>query len=755
MRLRLLIAVCLLVLLAQVPASANTYWTYDPSWEAPTGYYDSAQGLLGQDLWDALHNIIRHDYFGSPGALHRFVPYGDAPPALDRLDQAGPGPAPFEPWELNLIFDNVNVLVTDPVSKQREHVWPASRQQLSPPRNDLGRDYADLHALRWIEASTNQARSNLNFGGFRADGSAGPSGVYWYPGEAHKGQVARMLFYMAVRYDGTEPDTVDLQIVNGNPAAWLGLHGDLESLIQWHIDDPPDAFELRRNHLIFSPTYVNEFGQTVTNNFYQGNRNPFIDNPQWAVELFAGGSENNDSQIYVGSQPNPDGSSSVHLDFGRVMQFSSPASQAVTVTKTGDDSTTFSIAASGTTTDPTGTQAFAPGSQTLELTVNAPSTSTTGNKNAMVTIDNTAATSAGPGLGSDDANDTITVSMTSVKKRTVVYSGSTPVDLGTTIVGGAVTPVGDATLVSVGVNSNTTSVTVAMTSAPNSDGIAVVGGTGADLVGATNIDGVFRTLGGAFLTAGEKSGSVGLSLTTLENGGLGLPGEGAYPDTMIPYAGVALDHAQPSFSSGTDIGVLDLDLGSFAPGSGIQSLGLDIFNRMATLGYTAALDIDGVAGFGDTGHLYTDLIATPGIAAGDSAGFLVFFDTAAPGFFEAQYIIEVSDEDLPGGIVLPSLTLNLSGYVGIAGDANLDRSVDDLDLALLQANFGESGMNWSDGDFMADGRVGLRDAFLLFESYGYSVGTGSAASVPEPGTLFGMGLAALWILSHRRSRSAA
>ena len=81
-----------------------------------------------------------------------------------------------------------------------------------------------------------------------------------------------MLFYMAVRYEG--PD-YDLEIVdsiipsrNKNP-----IIGKLSTLLEWHKNDPVDNWERRRNHVIYHN--------------YQGNRNPFIDHPEW-VELVWG-----------------------------------------------------------------------------------------------------------------------------------------------------------------------------------------------------------------------------------------------------------------------------------------------------------------------------------------------------------------------------------------------------------------------------------------------------------------------------------
>jgi hypothetical protein len=82
------------------------------------------------------------------------------------------------------------------------------------------------------------------------------------------------LFYMAVRYDGTEAATTDLELVNGTPSG--PLMPKLDTLLQWHAADPPDAAERARNDRIFTD--------------YQHNRNPFIDHPEWVAAIWGGGS---------------------------------------------------------------------------------------------------------------------------------------------------------------------------------------------------------------------------------------------------------------------------------------------------------------------------------------------------------------------------------------------------------------------------------------------------------------------------------
>ena len=104
-----------------------------------------------------------------------------------------------------------------------------------------------------------------------------------------KGDIARSIFYMAIRYegiaaeaahDGVIPDLEltdnrSLIVVTSNTAAkaYMGL---LTDLLAWSANDPPDAEEVARNAVIQS---------------FQGNRNPFIDHPEWATRALFESSE--------------------------------------------------------------------------------------------------------------------------------------------------------------------------------------------------------------------------------------------------------------------------------------------------------------------------------------------------------------------------------------------------------------------------------------------------------------------------------
>jgi DNA/RNA endonuclease YhcR with UshA esterase domain len=88
----------------------------------------------------------------------------------------------------------------------------------------------------------------------------------WEPGPLTKGQVARILFYMATRYDGTSGES-DLELVPHNNTFPYPEFGNLTTLLKWNNQYPPSDFERRRNERIYQ---------------IQQNRNPFVDHPEFA-----------------------------------------------------------------------------------------------------------------------------------------------------------------------------------------------------------------------------------------------------------------------------------------------------------------------------------------------------------------------------------------------------------------------------------------------------------------------------------------
>jgi endonuclease I len=366
---------------------------FDP----PAGYYDSATGT-GAALKSQLHDIIDD---------HTVFSYNDLRSILQVTDAD-----PDNPGHVLLIYDRVSldVSVIDPggaipgwdggISWNREHTWPSSRGLGSS-----GPDYTDLHHLRPADPSVNSSRGNKNFGGAygqQAYGAVNDGGSFWYPGDADAGMVARHELYMATRYDGVDSSTTDLELQVGDTAAENGL-GNIDRLLEWHYQAVPGDFERGRNQIIYDN--------------YQGNRNPYIDRPEFVWSVYV--DQTNDSRLFVGSTPAADGSSTTSVDLGRVLIGAAlPAAQSVTLHRSGTDGTYYEVTASGDATSSiTGRYNAFPintsGTDSTTLTVGlSASTATAGSKTGSVLIDNLDVTTAGgPGLGGNDADDEITVSL--------------------------------------------------------------------------------------------------------------------------------------------------------------------------------------------------------------------------------------------------------------------------------------------------------------------------------------------------------
>ena len=213
------------------------------SWDAPLGYYSSATGT-GATLKSQLTSIM------STGHIQR--QYGDFRNSAAIHDQD-----PANPNNILLSYNRASVPATWDAGAtwNREHVWPVSRQPGSASNSSRG-NLGDPHALRPVNPSINSSRSNDPFGFDTTTGGYGSQGSHWYPGDADKGDIARMLFYSDTRWS-----SLGLSLTDGFPDG--NQMGDLASLVAWNYLDPPDEFERRRNHTIYSQAY-NSFSTTRT-----------------------------------------------------------------------------------------------------------------------------------------------------------------------------------------------------------------------------------------------------------------------------------------------------------------------------------------------------------------------------------------------------------------------------------------------------------------------------------------------------------
>ncbi len=146
----------------------------------------------------------------------------------------------------------------------------------TPPLSDIGPG-SDAHHLRPADAQTNSARNNRKF----TNGS-GNSGIQnkggWYPGDEWKGDVARMIMYMYLRYPNR---CLITNIGIGNNSNTPDDMIDL--FLEWNAEDPVSDFERQRN----------TYHENTTNENAQGNRNPFIDNPYLATLIWGGNDAEN------------------------------------------------------------------------------------------------------------------------------------------------------------------------------------------------------------------------------------------------------------------------------------------------------------------------------------------------------------------------------------------------------------------------------------------------------------------------------
>lgn len=255
-----------------------------------SGYYASVNASTSATLRATLHPVI-DDHLKLPYSASGSV---DTWYVLDRADQD-----PLDATRVLDIYKNASYPKAGAgnTNYNREHTWPKSLG--FPNDGSTNYPYTDTHMLMVSDINHNSARGNLPFNNCAAgseafatlayygQGGAGQNnyrcGSYWQVWDKLKGNVARALFYMDIRYEGgthgvtgvAEPNLIltdNASLItasNGNASvAYMGL---LSVLLQWHAADPVDDRERMRNETVFN---------------YQGNRNPFVDHPEWVACLF-------------------------------------------------------------------------------------------------------------------------------------------------------------------------------------------------------------------------------------------------------------------------------------------------------------------------------------------------------------------------------------------------------------------------------------------------------------------------------------
>ena len=259
-----------------------------------TGYYASVNTTSPSALRSSLHAVIDD---------HTRIPYtASTTDSWDVLEFADEDPTNAS--RILDIYKNASYAKAGGGNTyyNREHTWPNSLG--FPNDGPSNYPYTDLHMLMLADITYNGARGNLPYGSCSAScteyptvayaGRGGGSGTFpgnsnwsdgsvWQTWSKLKGNVARAILYMDVRYEGgtngssgaAEPDlrlTDDRSLITGTGSnASIAYMGLLAVLLQWDQQDPMDEAEQLRNDAI---------------QLYQGNRNPFVDHPEWVACIY-------------------------------------------------------------------------------------------------------------------------------------------------------------------------------------------------------------------------------------------------------------------------------------------------------------------------------------------------------------------------------------------------------------------------------------------------------------------------------------
>lgn len=242
--------------------------------QIPSGYYNSAQGLTGAPLKTALHNIIKNHTTVSYASLWTHFQSTDKKTNGKVWDIYSDIPSGTPPYAFTFSTDQCGSYNGEGVCYNREHSWPQSwfTSQTTPS--------SDLFHIYPTDGYVNNMRSNYPYGDVTTpswtsqNGSklgpctdVGYSQTVFEPIDEYKGDLARGYFYMSTRY---QTEDASWSTSGGTNKSTI-LPWEVDVLLQWNAQDPVSPKEIDRNNAIYQ---------------IQHNRNPFIDNPQWADSIW-------------------------------------------------------------------------------------------------------------------------------------------------------------------------------------------------------------------------------------------------------------------------------------------------------------------------------------------------------------------------------------------------------------------------------------------------------------------------------------
>lgn len=257
--------------------------------QIPSGYYNTATGT-GYTLKTQLYNIIKDHTNNGYAGLYTTYLTSDVDNFYENdgtiLDMYSENPSGTDPYTYTTgTTQRCGSYSVEGDCYNREHIIPQSVFNEQSPM------VADAHFITPTDGKVNGMRSNYPHGtvssatytsqnGSKLGSSSvsGYSGTVFEPINAFKGDIARMYFYFATRYENTVA-SYSYAMFNGS-SNQVFTTAFLNVLLAWHAQDPVSAREIARNNAIYAR---------------QNNRNPFIDHPEYVNQIW-GGTSSTDTQ---------------------------------------------------------------------------------------------------------------------------------------------------------------------------------------------------------------------------------------------------------------------------------------------------------------------------------------------------------------------------------------------------------------------------------------------------------------------------
>ena len=251
--------------------------------QIPSGYYSTATGT-GFTLKTQLYNKVKNHTDQGYSGLWTTYATSDRDKEYENdnsiIDVYSEKPSATDPYTYIYGSSQCGTYSNEGGCYNREHMIPQSVFNSAAPM------VSDAHFIPPTDGKVNGVRSNyphgtvasatfISLNGSKLGSSAvsGYSGTVFEPINEFKGDIARMYFYFATRYENTVANYIYPMF--NRTSTQVFSNAFLTMLLNWHNNDPVSAREIARNNAIY---------------LRQGNRNPFIDNPSFVNSIWGGGS---------------------------------------------------------------------------------------------------------------------------------------------------------------------------------------------------------------------------------------------------------------------------------------------------------------------------------------------------------------------------------------------------------------------------------------------------------------------------------